>query len=198
MSFEQPWPLRSQSTSQRKAFWERKRCLMSDSLVLVLDTSLPAQGFLAVGKVAKREDKDLGGQRPKIGVACSMQGLDDFARLLSWMRARRVDERGEGERSTLVMLQTQSPYVSCAPILRALQGMAREGGPLPLHASILPTADGSAATTSPPYLMQRYAPHFSAVLEGWGKSWSHRRLMYVCQSGRWTCRAWSACPTCPA
>lgn len=168
VSFEQPWPLRNQPAGQRKAFWERKRCLMSDSLVLILDTSLPAQGFLAVGKVAKREDKDLGGPRPKIGVACSMQGPDDFARLLSWMRTRRADERGEGQRSTLVMLQTQSPYVSCAPILRALQGMAREGGPLPLHASILPTADGPSAATScpPPYLTQRYVPHPSAPLEG--------------------------------
>jgi hypothetical protein len=144
VSFEQPPHIRRLANRARRELWERKKYLMADSLVLLLQRGRGGDMTIATATVAKRDADTLGQDRPWIGLSCSGATAEgDFKKLLTWLKRGEQPEGGAKEKEKekereLILIQTRSNYISCAPILRALQGMAQQGAPLPLQPQLLP------------------------------------------------------------
>ena len=137
ISFAQPHHLVKEPVKKRREYWCRKKLLMQDSLVLLVRDPGKASMVLVPLIVAKREDVQLAKDDATIGLSCAFnQGpcADDLKVLSSWMSPRGTNKKRQQPR--LLLIETKSNYVSCAPILRALQKID-QGDPLPLMEQLL-------------------------------------------------------------
>jgi len=137
VSFSQPKHLAKESKEKRKEYWMRKKLLMQDSLVLLIKDPGKADMALVPLIVAKREETILAQAVPSVGLSCAFnQGpcTKDLTALLSWMRSGGTTTKGPP--SPLLLVQTRSNYISCAPILRALHHIDRDG-PFPLMEKLI-------------------------------------------------------------